>query len=67
MKAGLEWSLSLMPCTMLVASRLLYFLFIVAVHGWVALVTLAVVIPPVPRASSGGAADQCNLAMALRP
>jgi hypothetical protein len=33
MKVGLEWILALMPCTTLVASGLLYFLFIVAMHG----------------------------------
>jgi hypothetical protein len=59
-KGGLEWSLALRPCTMLVArlaSRLLYFLFIVATRGRVALVALGTVIPPVPEASSGDATD----------
>jgi hypothetical protein len=55
-KAGLEWSLALRPCTMLVArlmSRLLYFLFIVATRGRVALVALAAVVPPVPGPPPG--------------
>jgi hypothetical protein len=70
MKAGLEWSLALRPCTKLVArlaSRLLYFLFIIATCGWVALVLLATVIPPVPGASSGGATDQRSFTMVIRP
>jgi hypothetical protein len=66
-KVSLEWILALMPCPMLVASGLLYFLFIVATHGQVALIALAVVIPPTPRASSGGATDQHGITMALRP
>jgi hypothetical protein len=66
-KAGLKWSLALMPCTTLVASRLLYFLFIVAARGRVALVVLAVVVPPPPGASSRGAIDQRGFSMALRP
>jgi hypothetical protein len=56
-KADLEWSLALMPCTMMVASRLLYFLFIVATCGRVTLVAPAVVVPPAPGDSSRGAAD----------
>jgi hypothetical protein len=59
-KAGLELSLALRPCTMLVArltSRLLYFLFSVATRGLVALVALATVVPPVPGASTRGATD----------
>jgi hypothetical protein len=52
---------------MLVASGLLYFLFIVATRGWVALIALAVIIPPAPRASFGGAIDQYGFTMALRP
>jgi hypothetical protein len=67
MKVGLEWILALMPCTTLVASGLLYFLFIVATHGWVALIALAVVLPPAPGASSGGATNQRAITMALRP
>jgi hypothetical protein len=66
-KVGLEWILAVMPCTTLVASGLLYFLFIVATRGQVALVALAVVVPPAPRASSRGATDQRNITMALRP
>jgi hypothetical protein len=66
-KASLEWILALMPCTTLVASGLLYFLFIVATRGWVALIVLAVIIPPSPGASSGGATHQRGFAMVLRP
>jgi hypothetical protein len=69
-KAGLEWSLALRPCAMLVArlvSRLFYFLFGFAIHELMALVALPTVSPPVPRASSGGATDQCSVTMALRP
>jgi hypothetical protein len=46
MEVGLEWILALMPCTTLVTSGLLYFWFIVATRGQVALVALAVVVPP---------------------
>jgi hypothetical protein len=66
-KAGLEWILGMMPCITLVASGLLYLFLIVATRGRVALDALAVVVPPAPRASSGGATDQCGVAMALRP
>jgi hypothetical protein len=66
-KAGLEWILALMPCTTLGASGLLYFLFIVASHGRVALVVLAVVVPLALGASFRGATDQCGFAMVLRP
>jgi hypothetical protein len=67
MKAGLEWILALIPCTTLDASGLLYFLFIVATRGRVALFALAVVVPPTPGASSGGAINQRGSAMVLRP
>jgi hypothetical protein len=67
MKVGLEWILALMPCPMLVASGLLYFLFIVAPRGQVALVALVVVIPPAPGASSRGATHQRGITMALKP
>jgi hypothetical protein len=40
------------------ASRLLYFLFIVATRERVALIVLAAVVPPVRWASSGGATNQ---------
>jgi hypothetical protein len=53
MKVGLEWILALMPCTTLVASGLLYFLFIVATRGRVARVVLVIVVPAIPGASSG--------------
>jgi hypothetical protein len=62
--------LALRPCTMLVvrlASRLLYFLFIVAMHGRVALFALVTVVPPVLGSSSGGATDQRSFTMVLRP
>jgi hypothetical protein len=67
MKARLEWILALMPCTMLVVSGLLYFLFIVAAHGKVALIAPAVVVPLALGASSGGATNQCSFTMALKP
>jgi hypothetical protein len=67
MEVGLEWILALMPCTTLVASGLLYFLFIVATRGRVALVALVVVVPPTPGASSRGETDQWGITMALRP
>jgi hypothetical protein len=67
MKAGLEWILALMPCTMLVTSGLLYLLFIIAARGRMALIALAVVVPPAPVVSSGGATDQHGIAMVLRP
>jgi hypothetical protein len=69
-KAGLKWSFALRPCTMLVArlvSRLLYFLFLIATRGWVTLVALAAIVPPVPGASSEGATDQRSFAIVLRP
>jgi hypothetical protein len=47
------------------ASGLLYFLFDVATRGLVALVMLAIIVPPVPGASSGGAADLRNVTMVL--
>jgi hypothetical protein len=62
--------LALRPCVTLVArlaSRLLYFLFGVAMRGLVALVALATIVPPCPDASSGGATDQRSVTMALRP
>jgi hypothetical protein len=45
-KVDLKWILALRPCPTLVASALLYFLFIVATGRRVALIALAVVIPP---------------------
>jgi hypothetical protein len=69
-KAALKWSLAMRPCTTLVArlaSRLLYFLFIVATRGRVALAALATVVPPVPGASSGVPTDQRSFTTALRP
>jgi hypothetical protein len=62
--------LALSPCNMLVArlaSRLLYFLFIVATRRLVALVALVTVVPPVLGASSEGATDQRSFTMVLRP
>jgi hypothetical protein len=55
-----------MTCTLLVVSGLLYFFFIVAMRGRVALVALAVVVPLAPGASSRGATDQRGITMALR-
>jgi hypothetical protein len=66
-EVGLDWILDVMPCPTLIARGLLYFLFIVATRGWVALVALAVVVPPTPVASSGGATDQRGVTMGLRP
>jgi hypothetical protein len=57
MEVGLKWILAMMPCPMLVASGLFNFLFIVATRGQVALIALAVVVPPVLGASSKGATD----------
>jgi hypothetical protein len=59
--------LALMPCTMLVASALLYLLFIVATRRRLAHIVLAVVVPLAPVASSRGATDQRSITMALRP
>jgi hypothetical protein len=56
-KVGLEWILAVMPGTMLVASGLLYFLFIVATRRRVALIVLAAIVPPAPRASLRGVTD----------
>jgi hypothetical protein len=68
-EAGLRWSFSLRPCVAPVArwvSGLLYLLFDVATRGLLALVALAIVVPPVPWASSRGAANLCSVTMALR-
>jgi hypothetical protein len=65
-KVGLEWILALMPCTPLVATGLLYLLFIVATRRRAALVALAVVVPLAPRASYRGATDQRAITMVLR-
>jgi uncharacterized membrane protein YqaE (UPF0057 family) len=59
--------LALMPCPTPVARGLLYFLFIVATHRRVALIVLAVVVPPTPVASSRGVTDQRGITMVLRP
>jgi hypothetical protein len=56
-----------MPCTTLVASGLLYILFIVASRGKMALIALVVVVPPALGVSFGGATDQRGFSMALRP
>jgi hypothetical protein len=68
-KAGLGWSFALRPCVASVArwaSGLLYLLFVVATRGLLALVALAIVVPPVPGASSGGATNLRSVTMALR-
>jgi hypothetical protein len=57
MEVGLDWILAVVPCPMLVSRGLLYFLFIVATCGWVALIALAIVVPPTPMASSRGATN----------
>jgi hypothetical protein len=67
MEVGLNWILAVVPCPTLVARGLLYFLFIVATSGRVALIALAVVVPPAPVASSRGATDQRGITMVLRP
>jgi hypothetical protein len=67
MEVGLYWILAVVPCPTPVARGLLYFLFIVATRGRVALIALAVVVPPTPVASSRGATDQRNITMWLRP
>jgi hypothetical protein len=56
-EVGLDWILAMMPCPTLVARGLLYFLFVVAIRGRVALVALAIVVPPTPMATSEGATD----------
>jgi hypothetical protein len=69
MKAGLMWSFNLRPCIAPVArwaSGLLYLLFDVATRGLLALVALAIVVPPVPGASSRGATNMRSVTMALR-
>jgi hypothetical protein len=69
-KASLGWSFALSPCVGPVArwaSGLLYLLLDVATHRLLALVALAIVIPPVPEASSKGAANLRRVTMALRP
>jgi hypothetical protein len=67
MEVGLDWILAVVPCPTLVARGLLYFLFIIATHGRVALIALAVVIPLTPVASSKGATDQRGITKVLRP
>jgi hypothetical protein len=56
-EVGLDWILAVVPCPMLVSRGLLYFLFIVGTHGRVALIALAIVVPPTPVASSTGVTD----------
>jgi hypothetical protein len=56
-EVGLDWILTVVPCSTLVSRGLLYFLFIVATRGRVALIALAIVVPPTPVASSGAATD----------
>jgi hypothetical protein len=57
MEVGLDWIFAMVLCPALVARGLLYFLFIVATCGWVALIALAIVVPPTPMASSRGATN----------
>jgi hypothetical protein len=65
MEVGLDWILAMVLSAALVVRVLLYFLFIVATHGRVALIALAVVIPPTPMASSRGVTDQRGITMVL--
>jgi hypothetical protein len=53
-------------CPALVARGLLYFLFIVATRGRVALIALALVVPSTHVAFSRGATDQRGITMVLR-
>jgi hypothetical protein len=67
-EVGLDWILVVMPCPTLVARGLLYFLFVVATRGWVALVVLA----GGYRSSDShgllrGATDKHGITMVLRP
>jgi hypothetical protein len=64
---GLDWILAVMSCPTLVVRGLLYFLFVVATRGRVALIALAVVVRPTPMASSGGETGQRGITMVLRP
>jgi hypothetical protein len=57
MEVGHDWILDMGPCPTLVLRGLLYFLFIVATRGGVALIALVIVVPPTPVASSKGATD----------
>jgi hypothetical protein len=69
-KAGLGWSFALRPCVAPVArwaSGLLYLLLDVATRGLLALVALAIVVPPVPENSSRGAANLRSVTMVLKP
>jgi hypothetical protein len=69
MKAGLEWNFTLRPYVTPVvrwASALLYLLLDVATRGLQALVVLAIVVPPVPGASSRCATNLHDVTIALR-
>jgi hypothetical protein len=69
-KAGLRWSFTLRPCVAPVSrwvSGLLYLLLNVATRRLLALVALAIVVPPVPEASSRDAANLHSVTMAFRP
>jgi hypothetical protein len=61
MEVGLDWILAVVVCPALVVRGLLYFLFIVATRGRVALIALAVAV-----ASSSGVTDQRSITMVLR-
>jgi hypothetical protein len=78
-EAGLGWSFTLRPCIAPVArwaSGLLHLLFDVATRGllalgiamadWIILVVLAIVVPPISKASSSGATNLRRVTMALR-
>jgi hypothetical protein len=66
-EVDLDWILAVVLCPTLVARGLLYFFFIIATRGRVALIALAVVVPPAPVASSRGATNQRGITMVLRP
>jgi hypothetical protein len=65
-EVGLDWILAMVSCPSLAARGLLY-LFIVATRGCVALIALAVVVPPTSVASSRGATNQRGITVLLRP
>jgi uncharacterized membrane protein YqiK len=66
MEVGLDWILVVVLCPALVARGLLYFLFIVATREKMALIALAVVVPPTPMSSSRDTTHQHGITMELR-
>jgi hypothetical protein len=67
MEVGLDWILASVLCPTLVARGLFYFLFVVATRGRVALIALAIVVPPTFMAYFKGETDQHGVTMLLRP